>query len=308
MPELPTVEGFVKQLRKYIKVASCPEESTCLLSFYCPPRENKDGEEFKGGRPYDLEGLRELGHLDSGPGSGPFVKRPIQSVQRSGNVIEIVFWPEDYSPEKEVQEVIARRIIFKTQGQIGVVRDEDIGLCPVAYMPGTEETMEHGRSKPSAFLQLTNMANSDGSHQVLVLNGQAEQGWSGVRVVRHQLFRSDGGLGSQRWFERAYGKGPDPLRSPLRWATAATRMLLGIGDPLGRLPSLVGTGRPMMGYLFTYERRFSDAQGRFALIHALDSEYCFPGHSAVVEGESLEICRQANIRYLSVSLYQVPLA
>jgi hypothetical protein len=49
MPELPTVEGFVKQLRKYTKVASCPEEFTCLLSVYCPPRENKDGEEFKGG-------------------------------------------------------------------------------------------------------------------------------------------------------------------------------------------------------------------------------------------------------------------
>jgi hypothetical protein len=141
------------------------------------------------------------------------------------------------------------------------------------------------------------MANSDGSHQVLVLDGQEEQGWSSVRVVIHQLFRSDGGLGSERWFERAYGKGPNPLRSPLRWATAATRMLLGIGDPIGRLPSLVGTGRPLMGYLFTYERRFLDAQGCFDVIHALDSESCFPGHGAVVEGESLDISRQANIRY-----------
>jgi hypothetical protein len=236
-----------------------------------------------------------------GPGSGPFVKRPIHSVQQSGNVVEIVFWPEDYSPEKEVQEVIALLIIFKTQGQIGVVRDEDIDIYPVAYMPKTEETMEHGRSRPSASLQLTSMDNSDGSHQVLVLDGQAEQDWSSVWVVRHQLFRSDGGLGSQRWFERAYEKGPNPLRSPLSWATAATRMLLGIGDPLGRPPSLVGTGRPMMGYLFTYERRFSDAQGCFALIHALDFEYCFPGHGAVMEGKSLDICRQANIRYLERS-------
>jgi hypothetical protein len=116
MPELPTVEGFVKQLRKYIKVASCLEESTCLLSVYCPPRENKDGKEFKGGCPHDLDGLQKLGHLDSGSGSGTFVKRPIHSVQRSGNVVEIVFWPKDYSPEKEVQEVIALRIIFKTPG------------------------------------------------------------------------------------------------------------------------------------------------------------------------------------------------
>lgn len=175
------------------------------------------------------------------------------------------------------QEVVALRITFKSSGCIGTANRADGGVYPLSYLPGTEEFMGIGRTRVSAVLFL-----ADSEKVVVLLDGLAEMNWSGIRPMYHTVVPSDGGLGSEKWFERVYGKGPDPLRSPLRWAEAA-------------LHALLGDGHRLTGDMFTGILRDPEEQGRCPLIMVLDSDFCFPGHGAVVKCEVLEICRQADI-------------
>lgn len=100
--------------------------------------------------------------------------------------------------------------------------------------------------------------------------------------MHHTLRKSDGGLGSEAWFLRTYGKGHDLLRWPRQWAESVVDTILH------------RNGARAFGGGGEFTGRFRDwrAQRRCILLQLLDSEYLFAGHGAEVKSEELEIIWQ----------------
>jgi hypothetical protein len=125
---------------------------------------------------------------------------------------------DDFGTEREDDHVVdAIHIIFKDCAKMGVAAGTDVGAYPLAYLPGTEG-MEFGRSRVATIIDFWNQRGGDDNRVAGVLDGFMRPNWAEIKVVRHVLKTADGGLGSERWFLRTYGKGHDKVRWRRRWS------------------------------------------------------------------------------------------
>lgn len=177
MPELPTVEGFVEDLKYYIRDYDDPAGPSLLAGIYCLPRQKKDGAPFAKDA-HDKKAVRSIHLLDLDDIPRDLRDRRIHSVQRVGNILELLLVRDDYDPDREDDQVVdAIRFVFKLCAEVGSVEDTDIGRHPLAYLPGTQETMEFGRTRVAALITCKNLKNTGGGRMFAFLDGLCRPNW-----------------------------------------------------------------------------------------------------------------------------------
>lgn len=276
MPEDDTVRCFLKHLNKHIREFDYPEGPTVIRGISFPPKETAGGTDFKTD-PHDREGIAKLGVLDLDDVPEPLGSRRIHSIQKIGNILEMLLPRDNFDPEAEDEQTVdVLRIVFKNFAEIGWVDEMDIGLYPAAYLPGTEQDRV-GRTRVSAIIACDNMKDSGGQHQMILLDSLSHVNWAMLKVRQRTVRKDDGGLGSERWFLRAYGQGYDPIKAPYKWGPDMADTFLG------------RNGRAFTGPEFTGPYAYAENQGRCILLQAFDSKYGFPGHGFRIKSENAGI-------------------
>jgi hypothetical protein len=131
MPELPTVEAFLKDLKKMICDFDDPAGPTILTGVFFPPKEYADGRGRMPSNRHDWDALREMNLLDVDDLPRDLGGRWVHSVQRVGSILELLLVRDDFDPKREDDQVVdAIRIIFKNCAEMGVAADTDVG-CDV---------------------------------------------------------------------------------------------------------------------------------------------------------------------------------
>lgn len=193
MPEIFTVEGFLKQLKEMIRDYDDPAGPTILTGIYHPPREYVKGGLMHNDRS-EWGALREMEVLDLDDLPQNLRGRQVHSVQRVGSTPAREGRLRSRAGGRLGGDAI--RIIFKDCAEMGVATEMDVGTYPLSYLPGPED-MEVGRTRVAAIFNFKNQRGGDDSRIAGRLDRLSRPNWAEIKVHHHVLKAEDGGLGSE---------------------------------------------------------------------------------------------------------------